>query len=77
MYMCCLCFRYDQGRLLNKPNTFSDFIAATEHLIQGGWTSPNKLVAHGYSAGGMVLGAVANMRPDLFRVMLLKVRVIV
>jgi oligopeptidase B len=57
---------YTQGKLAKKNNTFGDFIAAAEHLIGLGWTSPQTIVAQGGSAGGMLMGAVANMRPDLF-----------
>jgi oligopeptidase B len=55
---------YQDGKLANKPNTFSDFIAAGEHLRAQGYAA--RIVAHGGSAGGMLMGAVANMRPDLF-----------
>lgn len=58
---------YDQGRLLQKRNTFTDFIACAEALVAGGFTTPDRLFASGYSAGGLLMGAVANMRPDLFR----------
>ena len=58
---------YDQGKLLNKRNTFTDFIAAAEHLIQQGYTSKEKLAIRGGSAGGLLMGAVVNMRPDLFK----------
>lgn len=58
---------YDQGKLLNKKNTFTDFIAVAEHLIQQGYTSKDKLVIRGGSAGGLLMGAVVNMRPDLFK----------
>jgi len=57
---------YEQGRLGSKRNTFEDFIACAEHLVSQGWTSPDRLVARGGSAGGLLMGAVANMRPDLF-----------
>jgi oligopeptidase B len=57
---------YEQGRLLNKRNTFTDFIACAEHLIDQGYTSKDKLVASGASAGGLLMGAISNMRPDLF-----------
>jgi oligopeptidase B len=57
---------YREGKLAKKSNTFNDFIAAAEHLIAQNWTTPQKLVAHGGSAGGMLMGAVANLRPDLF-----------
>jgi oligopeptidase B len=58
---------YDQGKLLNKKNTFTDFIAAAEHLIQQRYTSKDKLAIRGGSAGGLLMGAVVNMRPDLFK----------
>lgn len=57
---------YDQGKLFNKMNTFTDFIACAEHLIAKGYTSSDKLVIEGGSAGGLLIGAVVNMRPDLF-----------
>ena len=59
---------HDAGKLLNKHNTFTDFIAAAEHLIAEKYTSADRLAAMGRSAGGLLMGAVANMRPDLFRV---------
>ena len=57
---------YEGGRLMHKTNTFTDFIACAERLIAGGWTSPAALAIRGGSAGGLLMGAVANMRPDLF-----------
>jgi oligopeptidase B len=57
---------YEQGRLALKANTFTDFIACAEHLVASGWTTPDRLAARGASAGGLLMGAVANMRPDLF-----------
>jgi len=57
---------YREGKLAKKPNTFSDFIAATEFLVRDRWIAPDKAVAHGGSAGGLLMGAIANMRPDLF-----------
>ncbi|MCC7348816.1 MAG: S9 family peptidase, partial [Variibacter sp.] len=54
------------GKLKQKMNTFTDFIAAAEHLTHIGWTSAGRIAAHGGSAGGLLMGAVANMRPDLF-----------
>jgi oligopeptidase B len=59
---------YEAGRLMNKRNTFTDFIAAAEMLVQQGYTSPARLAIRGGSAGGLLMGAVTNMRPDLFRV---------
>lgn len=58
---------YEDGKLLNKQNTFTDFIDAAEYLIEEGYTSPDRLFARGGSAGGLLMGAVANMRPDLWR----------
>lgn len=58
---------YLEGRLLHKRNTFTDFIACGEHLISGGYCDPNRLFAMGESAGGLLIGAVANLRPDLWR----------
>jgi oligopeptidase B len=55
-----------QGRKEKKPNTFTDFIAAAEHLIGAGYTRPGKIVAQGGSAGGLLMGAVANLRPELW-----------
>ena len=57
---------YEDGKLLKKKNTFTDFIACAEHLVQQEYTSPAHLDAMGGSAGGLLMGAVINMRPDLF-----------
>jgi oligopeptidase B len=57
---------HEDGRLLTKKNTFTDFIAAAEHLIAQRYTSPDRLAITGGSAGGLLMGAVLNMRPDLF-----------
>ncbi len=57
---------YKDGKLGKKTNTFSDFIAAAEHLVKQDFTRPERIVAHGGSAGGMLMGAISNMRPDLF-----------
>jgi oligopeptidase B len=57
---------YVSGKRENKPNTFKDFISCGRALVAHGYTSPEKLVAFGGSAGGMLMGAVANMAPDLF-----------
>jgi oligopeptidase B len=57
---------YLDGKLVHKPNTFSDFIAVACHLIAQSYTSQGRIVAHGGSAGGMLMGAVANLAPDLF-----------
>lgn len=61
---------YDDGKLLNKKNTFTDFIACAEHLVKEGYTKPAKLAIMGGSAGGLLVGACMNMRPDLFNVVL-------
>lgn len=57
---------YRNGRREHKANTFTDFIAAAEMLIARGYTAPSRIVAQGGSAGGMLMGAIANMRPDLW-----------
>ena len=57
---------YREGRREGKENTFTDFVAVAEHLIEAGYTTPGRIVAQGGSAGGMLMGAVATMRPDLF-----------
>jgi len=57
---------YDDGKLLHKKNTFTDFVACAEHLISQGWTSPSRLIARGGSAGGLLMGAVANIAPRDF-----------
>ncbi len=64
---------HDQGRMLNKRNTFTDFIAAAEFLIEQGYTAADRLVIEGGSAGGLLVGAVLNMRPELFRAAVLRV----
>jgi oligopeptidase B len=61
---------HDMGKMMQKRNTFTDFIAAAEHLIAEKYTLNDKLVISGGSAGGLLMGAVANMRPDLFKVVL-------
>lgn len=58
----------DDGKMLKKKNTFIDFIACAEHLIKQHYTSPQRLAIQGGSAGGLLIGAVVNMRPDLFKV---------
>ncbi|MCW5622228.1 MAG: S9 family peptidase [Burkholderiales bacterium] len=58
---------HDEGRMLNKRNTFTDFIAAAEALIAGRYTAADRLVIEGGSAGGLLMGAVTNLRPDLFK----------
>lgn len=61
---------HDAGRLMQKLNTFTDFIAATEHLLAHGYGAADKVAIEGGSAGGLLMGAVTNLRPDLFRVVL-------
>lgn len=58
---------YDDGKMLNKRNTFTDFIACAEQLVAEGWTSTDRLIAEGGSAGGLLMGAVANLAPQAFR----------
>jgi oligopeptidase B len=58
---------HDGGRMMTKRNTFDDFISASEYLIAEGYTSSDRLVITGGSAGGLLMGAVTNMRPDLYR----------
>jgi oligopeptidase B len=58
---------YEDGKLLKKKNTFTDFIDCAEHLIANNYTSKEKLFAMGGSAGGLLMGAITNMRPDLWR----------
>jgi oligopeptidase B len=58
---------YEEGKMLNKKNTFTDFIAGAEFLVHEKFTNPDKLFAMGRSAGGLLMGAVANMRPALFK----------
>jgi oligopeptidase B len=64
---------HDQGRMMHKMNTFTDFIAAAEYLIEQRYTRPDRLVVQGASAGGLLMGATANMRPDLFKAVVTKV----
>jgi oligopeptidase B len=59
---------HDEGRMMKKKNTFTDFIAAAEHLVANKYTSRERLAIMGGSAGGLLMGAVTNMRPDLFKV---------
>ena len=58
---------HDQGRMMNKLNTFTDFIDCAQWLVGHGYTSPQRLAIGGGSAGGLLMGAVLNMRPELFR----------
>ena len=64
---------FEDGRLLNKKNTFTDFIACAEFLTAEHYTSPKMLAAMGGSAGGLLMGAIANMRPDLFQTIVARV----
>ena len=57
---------YESGRLLHKRNTFNDFCACAEHLVAAGYTAADRLVIRGGSAGGLLMGAALNLRPDLF-----------
>ena len=57
---------YDEGKLLAKTNTFDDFVSCARHLVDTGWTRPETMVAEGGSAGGLLVGAVANRAPELF-----------
>jgi len=58
---------YDDGKLMKKKNTFTDFIDSSDHLVKEKYTSKDRLVISGGSAGGLLMGAVTNMRPDLFK----------
>ncbi|HJU54948.1 MAG TPA: S9 family peptidase [Pyrinomonadaceae bacterium] len=64
---------HNQGRMMNKRNTFTDFIASAEHLIAEKYTTRDRLAITGLSAGGLLIGAVVNMRPDLFKAVVAKV----
>jgi oligopeptidase B len=64
---------YDDGKLLNKRHTFEDFVAVTRMLVAEGWTSPERVVARGGSAGGLLMGAVANAAPELYRAIVAEV----
>jgi oligopeptidase B len=57
---------YDDGKMLHKINTFTDFVACAEHLVAQGWTMPSRLIARGGSAGGLLMGAVVNLAPQDF-----------
>lgn len=58
---------YDDGKLSHKRNTFTDFVAAAHRVVEAGWTSTDRLVARGGSAGGLLMGAIANLAPESFR----------
>jgi len=64
---------HDQGRMLNKRNTFTDFVTVAERLITAGYTAPDRLAIEGGSAGGLLMGAVVNLRPDLFKAVIAEV----
>ena len=57
---------YDDGKMLRKTNTFSDFISCARYVVKDSWTTPDRLIARGGSAGGLLMGAVVNMAPDAF-----------
>lgn len=63
----------DDGKMMQKMNTFTDFIACAEHLVKERYTKPDKLIIQGGSAGGLLVGAVTNLRPDLFRAVVAEV----
>ena len=58
---------YEDGKLLKKKNTFTDYIDCADYLVKNKYTSPDKLFSMGVSAGGLLMGAVVNMRPELFK----------
>ncbi len=64
---------YEDGKLLHKKNTFTDFIDVTDFLVKEGYAAPDRVAAHGGSAGGLLMGAIANMAPDRYRVILSQV----
>jgi oligopeptidase B len=64
---------YDAGKLLHKKNSFTDFIACAQHLVAQRYTAPDRLAIIGGSAGGLLMGAAVNLRPDLFRAVVAKV----
>ncbi|MGO4261723.1 S9 family peptidase [Lysobacter sp. TAB13] len=64
---------YDDGKLFHKKNTFTDFIDVTEDLVKAGYAAPDRVAAYGGSAGGLLMGAISNMAPDKYRVVLSQV----
>lgn len=64
---------HEDGRMMNKINSFTDFCTCAEHLVTEGYTSSDRLVVRGRSAGGLLMGAVTNLRPDLFKVVVAEV----
>ena len=64
---------YEDGKFLKKKNTFTDFVACAELLVARGFTAPARLCIEGRSAGGLTMGAVINLRPDLFNAVILGV----
>ncbi len=64
---------YEDGKLLHKKNSFTDFIDVTDFLVSEGYAAPDRVAAHGGSAGGLLMGAIANMAPDKYRVILSQV----
>ncbi len=64
---------YDDGKLRNKVNTFTDFIDVTDHLVAEGWAAKDRVAAYGGSAGGLLMGAISNMAPDKYRLILSQV----
>lgn len=64
---------YEDGKLLNKKNTFTDFIDVTDYLVEQGYAAPDRVAALGGSAGGLLMGAIANMAPDKYKVILSQV----
>jgi oligopeptidase B len=57
---------YDDGKMLHKINTFADFVACARHMVEAGWTKPERIVARGGSAGGLLMGAAVNIAPEAF-----------
>src|SRR5690606_37654138 len=64
---------YDAGKLLNRKNTFTDFIDVTKYLVEQGYAAPDRVAAYGGSAGGLLMGAIANMSPQTYDVILSQV----